>query len=253
MITIKNITKSYPMHDVLYGVDLTCERGKLQALLGANGAGKSTLINIVSGLLKADQGVVCIDNEDISINNNSYRKKVGYVFEHPIYIEKFTAKEYLVFVAKMHSLTKDKYVRQIEELLMYLDLPTNGKKYIENYSKGMKSKVSLAAALIHQPQYLILDEPFDGLDFVSIQKITRMFKDLAQKGTTILVASHQFDTVADLCDSFALLKEGKIAFNLPMPALIEKATLNHGHTTSPVKSYLESLMCVTPEKKLSWI
>jgi len=250
---IENITKSYKKQEVLKGVDLSCKTDQIQALLGANGAGKSTLINIISGLIKTDDGAFFIDDKRITIDSYKYRIKVGYVFEKPIYIEKLSAKEYLTFVAKMYKLPKNEYPQRIEELLTFFELPSDNKKYIESYSKGMKSKVSLAAALIHQPSYLILDEPFDGVDFVSIQKITRLFKDLTKKGVTILITSHQYDVVAELCDNFALLKAGKVIFNLTMPELVEKANIKHKNSENPVKSYLESLMNDSQESQLSWL
>lgn len=253
MIAIKEITKSYKKQEVLKGVNLTCKTGKIQALLGANGAGKSTLINIVSGLIKNNSGTFFIDDEEITIDSYKYRIKVGYVFEQPIYIDKLSAKEYLTFVAKMYKLPKNEFPQKIEELLTFFELPNNNKKYIESYSKGMKNKVSLAAALIHQPPYLILDEPFDGVDFVSIQKITRLFKDLANKGVTILITSHQYDVVAELCDSFALLKSGEIVFNSTMDELIEASKKQFDTTKNPVKSYLESLMSNEQDSSLSWV
>jgi ABC-2 type transport system ATP-binding protein len=253
MIEINQITKSYKKQEVLKGVELTCQTGKIQALLGANGAGKSTLINIVSGLIQQDAGTLFIDDEKISTESYKYRIKVGYVFEKPIYIDKLSAKEYLTFVAKMYKIPKGEYQDRMKELLAFFELPADNKKYIEDYSKGMKNKVSLAAALIHQPNYLILDEPFDGVDFVSIQKITRLFQQMANKGTTILITSHQYDVVAELCDNFALLKAGEIVFNLTMPELIKKATIKHSNTEKPVKSYLESLMNVTVDNSLSWL
>lgn len=252
MIEIKNITKSYKNQKVLQGVDLTCKTGKIQALLGANGSGKSTLVHIVSGLIESNGGDFFIDQEKITIDSYQYRIKVGYVFEKPIYIEKLSAKEYLTFVAKMYKLSKEEYPQRIDELLTFFELPFDNKKYIESYSKGMKNKVSLAAALIHHPKYLILDEPFDGVDFVSIQKITRLFKDLANKGVTILITSHQYDIVAGLCDYFALLKTGKIIFNLTMPELAEQANHQFKDTQNPVKSYLESLMSDVQQTNLTW-
>jgi len=253
MIEIKDITKAYKKQKVLKGINLTCKKGKIQALLGANGSGKSTLINIISGLIKMDGGAFFIDHKKITINNYKYRLKVGYVFEKPIYIDKLSAYEYLTFVAKLYGLQYDDYSKRIKELLTFFELPTLNKKYIEDYSKGMKSKVSLAAALLNQPTYLILDEPFDGFDFVAIQKISRLFHQMASKGATILIASHQFDIVANLCDNFALLKDGSIAFNLTMPKLIEKAEKEYPTTENSVKIYLESLMNGTNKTTLSWL
>lgn len=127
-------------------------------------------------MLEPYKGTFFIDGEQITIERYKYRIKVGYVFEKPIYIDKLSAREYLTFVAQMYKMSKAEYRDRIMELLAFFELPSDHKKYIENYSKGMKSKVSLAAALIHHPNYLILDEPFDGVDFVSIQKITRLFQ-----------------------------------------------------------------------------
>ena len=107
MIRANNIFKSYKKNEVLKGVDFICEKGKIQALLGANGAGKSTLINILSGIIEQDSGGFNIDNEEITINSYKYRNKVGYVFENPIYIEKFSAYEYFEFVARMYKIPKN--------------------------------------------------------------------------------------------------------------------------------------------------
>lgn len=252
MIEIKDIQKSYKKQEVLKGVDFQCTAGKIQALLGANGAGKSTLINIISALLVSNGGEFFIDGEKITDNSYKYKIKVGYVFENPIYIEKLSAREYLTFVAQMYKLPKEQYIARIAELLEFFELPDN-KKYIEDYSKGMQNKVSLAAALIHNPKYLILDEPFDGVDFVSIQKISRLFKQMASNGATILITSHQYDVVASLCDNFALLKEGEIIFNVEMSELEEKAKKSYSKEEIPVKAYLENLMNDKKDGTLSWV
>jgi ABC-2 type transport system ATP-binding protein len=217
------------------------EKGTIQALLGANGAGKSTFVHILSAIIKWDSGEIWIDNELITIDSYAYRSKVGYVFEKPIYIEKFSAKEYLTFVGEMYNLPKATYKQRVEELLAFFDLPTDNKKYIEHYSKGMKNKVSLAAALIHKPQYLILDEPFDGVDFMSIQKISKLLQDMAKNGATILITSHQYDVIAELADRFAFLQDGQIKFNVTMPELETMAEI-FAQEKNPVKAYLESLM-----------
>jgi len=240
MIRTNNIQKSYKENHVLKGVELSCEMGKIQALLGANGSGKSTLIHIVSGILEQDSGVYFIDYEEINIDSYAYRYKVGYVFEKPMYIEKFSAKEYLEFVAKLYKIPKSESQNSILELLSFFDLPTD-KKYIETYSKGMQGKVSLAAALIHKPKYLILDEPFDGIDFMSVQKISKLFKSLSAKGVTIFITSHQYDVISEMCDSFALLKDGKILFNVAFDQLIEMSR-DYSEEKNPVKSFLENLM-----------
>ncbi len=252
MIKINNISKKYTKHEVLRGVDLQVAKGTIQALLGANGAGKTTLIHILAGILKREAGTIIIDGELIKMSSYEYRRKVGYVLDKPIYIEKLSAQEYFAFVGEMYELEKAVYQPRIAELLAFFDLPTDNKKLIEDYSKGMKAKVSLAAALIHSPQYLILDEPFDGLDFVSVQKVGHLLRNMAQKGCTILLTSHQYDIIAELSDQFALLKEGKIVFNVSMPELQNMAN-EYNNSHDPVKSYLENLMSSNTKQNISFL
>ena len=248
MIKIANIKKSYNNNIVLNGVDFTCNKGEIQALLGANGAGKTTLIHIISGLLKKDFGICFIDNEEVTINNYSYKYNVGYILETPMYIENYTAKEYLEFVARLYKLDKNTIRLRIQELLDFFELPTQNKQYIKTFSKGMKSKISFAAALIHNPQYLIMDEPFNGMDFLTIQKVVSLLQNIKNNGVTILVTSHQYDIIAEVSDTFALLKDGVIKFNLPHKQLEQKA-IKEGENS--VKAYLEKLMKSGSEKNVS--
>ena len=252
MIEIKDIEKSFKQNHVLRGVNLSIEKGTIQALLGANGAGKTTLINIISGLMKTDGGKFEIDGELITLDSYEYRRKVGYVFEEPMYVEKFAAREQLEFLGKMYKLDKQTLKDRIDQLISFFDLPDCSMKYIESYSKGMKSKMSLAMSLLHNPSVLILDEPFDGIDFVSVQNITKLFRQMADKGATILITSHQYDVIADIGTRFALLKDGKIMFNTAMDELKQMASDFSGEQ-NPVKSYLESLMATDEKKNLSWI
>ena len=253
MIRISNIHKRYKSNLVLKCVDISINYGCIQSLLGANGAGKSTLIKIIACILESDSGELYIDNEKINIDSYGYRKKIGYVFEQPMYIDMLTPYEYLFFVGRMYNIEKNLLNNRINELLLFLDLHEID-NYIEKLSKGMKSKISIAAAIIHNPKYLILDEPFDGLDFLSIQKITRLFRTLVEKGCTILITSHQYDVIANLCDKFALLKNGSILFNYSFEEL-EKVAKEYTNESNPVKHYLEKLMDDNPsdKKSLSWI
>ena len=117
----------------------------------------------------------------------------------------------------------------------------------------MKNKVSLASALLHNPKYLIVDEPFDGMDFLSVQKCTTLFRTLASRGTTILITSHQFDVIAEVGDNFALLKDGEVKFNLPMAELEKKAAESDAEKGS-VKHYLENMMSAGEARSdLSWL
>ncbi len=250
MLEIKNIYKSYNNLSVLQGIDLEVKTGTIQALLGANGAGKSTLIHIISGLLEADKGKVIIDNEQITTENYKYKSKIGYVFETPVYIDNFTLKDFLHFASKMYKIEKNISTQRIQELSDFFNLPLQKKIY--TFSKGMKSKVSLATALIHNPDYLILDEPFAGLDFISIQKISALFKSMAKSGSVIFITSHQYDVISEVSDYFALLLDGKIVFNKTIKQL-ELTSKKYSGDPNPIKSFLENLMDNDKRKTISWL
>ena len=252
MIKIENVKKIFDKNIVLKNVNLSIKKGEIQALLGANGAGKSTLINIISGFLKQDDGNFFIDDHLISSKDYSYRTNTGYVFETPLYIENFSAKKYISFVGDLQRIPKKTLIKRVNELLYFFDLPI-GNSPIESYSKGMKSKTSLAAALVNNPSYLILDEPFDGLDFLSVQKVSRLLKDMASKGATILVTSHQYDIISEISNRFALLKDGEVLFNSTLAELEDRAN-SYNVGKEKVKLYLEYLMNKGEDKEnLSWI
>jgi ABC-2 type transport system ATP-binding protein len=252
MIKINNITKSFGKQRVLNGVNLEIKSGSIQSLLGANGAGKTTLVHIIAELMKCESGDVSIGEEMISVNSWKFKTETGFVFEQPVYIEKFTARECLTFVGKMYNIPDNELLKRVNDFIVFFEFPD--KKYIEKYSKGMKSKVSLACSLIHNPKYLILDEPFDGIDFVSVQKISRTLTNMAKNGCTILITSHQYDIIAGLCHKFALLKNGKIVFNNTLNELYQMAA-DWNNTDNSVKTYLEYCMNNDESelKQISWL
>lgn len=212
MLEIIQLSKTYKPQEVLKDINLTVPKGFIQGLIGKNGSGKSTLLNAIAGVIQYE-GTVKIDGEVIVPQRNDYRKKVGYVLQKPFYIEKLSATEYLSFVAEMYGISKKVYAPKIAELLNFFSLPKHNSKWIEDYSKGMKAKVSLATALLHDPEYFILDEPFDGMDFMSVENCVQLFKNKAEAGACILIASHQFDVITELCHSIALLQNKTIALN----------------------------------------
>jgi ABC-2 type transport system ATP-binding protein len=212
MIILKKLSKSYQKKSVLKDLNLKIPDGKIQAIFGENGSGKSTLIKCIANIIDFQSGEIFFDQTSIKSNNN-YKKNVGYLFDVPTYIDKFSAKEYLTFLGHLYKLPKKEIQKKIEKLMDIFELP-KGRQYIESYSVGTKNKVSIAAALLHEPQYLILDEPFDGLDFIACQRLSRILKEIAEQGGTILITSHQFDLIIPISDYFGLLIDGKIHLNV---------------------------------------
>jgi len=214
MIKIVNISKYYAAKCVVDNISFNINEGESICLLGQNGVGKTTIINIISGLLRQTKGNVFIDDEEILPGTYNYRRKFGYVFEEPMLINKLTAKEYLSMISQMHEIPKDIYKNRIISLLDFFNLVYEKDKYIESYSLGMKIKTSLAAAMVHNPKYLILDEPFNGLDISSTSSLINLLKSFVKKDRAIFITSHNLDLVADLCDRFLIMDKGKIVMDV---------------------------------------
>jgi len=213
MIQLINVSKQYSNKSILNNISFKVEKGEKVCLLGKNGSGKSTLINIISGLLKPSEGKLLIENEEISFSSHNYHKNFGYFFENPILIDKLTVKEFLFFVSKLYGLSSNVTHNRINSLLSFFNLPDED-KYIEQFSLGMKIKTSLAAALIHKPKYLVLDEPFKGLDIESVRDFINLMKTFIKKNNMLFITSHNLDIVANLCNRFLIMDKGKIIMDL---------------------------------------
>lgn len=253
MIKAINITKKYSGNIVLKDLMLNCDSGKIQLLIGGNGSGKTTLINILAKLLIPDSGEVSYTSNSIKYTKQDFKRETGFVFEKNVEIEKFTAEEYLTFVSKLHQIPKVDYRKRVSALISFFELSSIGKKYIEAYSKGMRKKIKIAAAIIHRPIFLILDEPFDGIDLPSAYKILETLREMSYNGTTILIASHQFNLVSEYCDNIALLKNGQIEFNQPIEEFKMNAKNSYEGITDPIPHHLKKLLERESDEDLTWI
>ena len=217
-VKLRNLHKRYRMGLVraLDGMNLKIDQGSLCGLVGPNGAGKTTLIYILAGLKRQDSGQVFLFEQEIKRDTFALRQRMGFVLDRPLYFEKLTCREFLRFTGAMYDLPKDEVHRKIEELLHFFDLVEVADRFIETYSKGMKQKVSLAAAIVHEPQLLVLDEPFDGIDPGSSEAIKRILVRMTEKGVTILITSHVLEMIETLCTECAIMHRGKIIFQSRM-------------------------------------
>ena len=209
-LELRGLQKKYKRKILaLDGLDLDVPAGCIFGLLGPNGAGKSTAINIIAGVVRRNDGEVRVLGEPIGDFDYEYKRRTGFVLEKPVYIEKLTVKEYLEFAAAMFGLEEEEGRRRTRELIRFFQLEEKQDKWIETYSSGMKKKVSLAAALMHQPELLILDEPLEGIDPVSAKLIKDNLRLMARQGVTVLISSHVLDTIEKLCDEIAIVHQGK--------------------------------------------
>jgi ABC-2 type transport system ATP-binding protein len=191
-------------------VDLSIRAGEFYGLLGQNGAGKTTTIKTIVGLLRPDEGTVGIGEYDTWVSPTEVKARIGVLPEEFNLYERLTGAELLDFTAAMHGLDRGEATRRRNELLDLLDLSDAGSKMIGDYSRGMRKKVALGAAIIHRPPVLFLDEPFEGVDAVSARLIRRLLQQAARGGTTIVFSSHEMHLVEKLCTRIGIMVAGKL-------------------------------------------
>ncbi|AEP01269.1 ABC transporter ATP-binding protein [Weizmannia coagulans] len=211
MIEIKNIKKRFDKKIVLRGLSLEIKDGDFFGILGTNGVGKTTLLKIIAGMMVPDSGEVTINGEKQDIKNYALQNLIGFVPDHAILYEYLTGEEYLYFVGGMFNVPKKKIVEFAANILNDFELYNEKDQLIKTYSHGMKQKISIAAALIHEPQILILDEPLTGIDLKSSKVIRKFLKDYTDKGKTVLITTHLLELAHSVCNQIAIIHEGKLA------------------------------------------
>ncbi len=212
-IEIANFMKRYRGGKIaVEGLDLIVPCGSFFGFVGPNGAGKTTTVNYISGLIKKSRGTLKLFGEIIKEGAYEYKRRIGVVLENPLYLDRLTGDEYMHFVGRMYGLDAQAARRRTDELFELLELNDSRGVQIRTYSAGMKKKISLSAALIHDPELLILDEPFEGIDAVSSKVIREILVRMVEKGRTIFLTSHMLEIVEKLCDEVAIIHKGKIVF-----------------------------------------
>jgi ABC-2 type transport system ATP-binding protein len=214
MLLVQNLKKSYGQKAVLNIETLEIPKGQSLGLVGNNGAGKTTLIRIILDLIRATEGKVLIEGNDAS-KTEDWKKFTGSFVDEKFLIEYLTPKEYFDFLAKVYALEKadvDNYLKNFEELFSGEIFGDN--KYIRDLSKGNKKKVGVAAALIGNPSFVLLDEPFENLDptaQIRLKQIITHFKKT--KNVTFIISSHDLNHVTEICDRIVLLEKGQVKFD----------------------------------------
>ena len=191
-------------------VSLRVREGEFFGFLGPNGAGKSTTIRMLCGLLKPTQGHVRIVGHDLATQALEVKRFIGVLPEEASLYERLSGEEFLVFAGRMYGLPREEAERRAADLLALMELTEAKNKLIVDYSMGMKKKTALASALIHRPRVLFLDEPFNGIDPVSVRAIRNALKQLTDHGTTIFFSSHVMEVVERLCTRVAIINRGRI-------------------------------------------
>jgi ABC-2 type transport system ATP-binding protein len=250
-IVVRHLSKAFRKKVAVDDVSFEVPRGRFFGFLGPNGAGKSTTIKMLTGLLRPTSGQVTIEGLDLERDLLALKRTIGVLPEElPLY-DRLTGQEYLHFAGRMYGLGREETRRRTQELLEFLSLAGEQGKLIVDYSQGMKKKVALAAALIHNPQVLFLDEPLNGIDPVSGRVVTDLLRRLADKGVTLFFTTHVLDVVERLCDEVAIIDHGRLVAQGTLDQI--RAQREVAQDASLEDVFLKLVSAEVRREDLSWI
>lgn len=219
-IRCQGLVKRFGQVTAVDGLSLEVPRGAFYAFLGPNGAGKSTTIAVLTGIYGADAGEVRILGHDLRRDPLSVKSRIGVVFEELALFERLTGRQYLVFCGRMYGLAGAEAARRAEELLDLVELTSRADGLIADYSKGMRRRVAIAAAVIHAPELVFLDEPFEGIDVIASAVIRELLKELQRSGTTLFLTTHVLEIADKLATHAGFIVGGRLVRGGTVPALL---------------------------------
>jgi len=256
-IIIENIVKNINDSPILKNISIKLRKGIIFGLIGPNGAGKTTLIKVISNIYEPTSGRIIIFGDCLKKDDFEIKNKMGVIYENNESLFQYlTGIEYLRFISDIYKIDKKTKEKKIDEIILFLDLEDHIDKLIGEYSKGMKTKLAFGSLLLHQPEIIIMDELFDGLDAYTIVKVKKILKILKNKGTTILISSHILSYVEDLCDEVAIINKGQIIYQSATKEI--RNQIKDNVTKETYKSLEEIFIELTTEKAdqektLSWL
>ncbi|ABF42571.1 ABC transporter, ATPase subunit [Candidatus Koribacter versatilis Ellin345] len=209
-IETQSLTRTFGAFTAVNAINLTVAPGQFFGFLGPNGAGKSTTIKMLTGLLAPTSGSIRILGHDLTANPVEVKQQIGVVPEGMALFGRLTGREYLEFVGRMYGLGRDVSAQRADELLDFMHLADEPKKLVADYSHGMQKKIALAAAVIHGPRVLFLDEPFEGVDAIAAGTLKAMLQHMITRGATIFLTSHVLEIVERLCSHVAIIHQGAL-------------------------------------------
>jgi len=238
IISVKKVVKNYGKNNALDKLNFDLKEGNCTGLIGNNGCGKTTTINIICNLIKYDGGEVFYKSCKVTPDFVSYKNNLGMVLSQPYYVDIFNVIEYWKFVCQFQNVPNSEIENRIKDLISLFDLKKDQEKQIKELSSGSQMKVTLGAAIIHNPELLVLDEPFINIDIETTEKIMNILKGFKGK-KTIFITSHNLDLVIELCDNFLIMDKGKIIQNINKTDFKNTTTLKEKVKKLLVKEYKE--------------
>jgi ABC-2 type transport system ATP-binding protein len=222
MISVYDLSRKFGPVRAVDDLSFEVRNNEIFALLGPNGAGKTTTIKMILGMLKPNKGTVHFNGKEIMPGDNSFKSRIGYVPENCVLYENLKGREYLEFVGNLHHLDPGMMHEKIERLLDLLELKNSAEKLIREYSKGMKQKILIISSLLHDPDLVILDEPFSGLDANAVSIFKELFRQESRQGKSIIFCSHVLEVVERLVDRILIINKGrKLAEGTPQEIVMK--------------------------------
>jgi len=209
-IVLAGVTRSYGRTVAVRQLSLAVRQGELFAFLGPNGAGKTTTIKMIVGLLRPDEGRVEVCGQDLAVDGLTVKSRLAYVPDQPFLYDKLTGREFFYFVAEMYRMTAERRDAILASLIARLDIGEYLDELTESYSHGMKQKIVLAAALLHEPAVLVIDEPMVGLDPRSIRTVKQLFQEHTRRGGTVFMSTHTLDIAQAVADRIGIIHRGRL-------------------------------------------
>jgi ABC-2 type transport system ATP-binding protein len=259
-----HLTRRFQDFTAVNDVNLTVATGQFFGFLGPNGAGKSTTIKMLTGLLAPTSGSIEILGQDFNDKTVELKRQLGVVPEGLALFGRLTAPEYLTFVGRMYGLDKATTKQRSEELLDFMSLTADSKKLVTDFSHGMQKKLALAAAVIHGPRILFLDEPFEGVDAIAAGTLKNMLQGMIARGATIFLTSHVLEIVERLCTHVAIIQRGSLVAQGSLEELRAGVQAHHPESGRTERATLEEIFLdvlgagkstgvPAPEQELSWL
>jgi ABC-2 type transport system ATP-binding protein len=210
MIRIIDLRKQYGRLAAVDKLNIEVAPGEIFGFLGPNGAGKTTTIRVMMGILRASSGRVILGGHDVEQEPQQAKAIAGFIPDRPFIYEKLSGREFLTFIAKLHGMESARRERRIDELLEYFELSNWQDELVEGFSHGMKQRLVLCAALVHEPRILIVDEPMVGLDPKGARTIKNLFRSLAEAGTTVFLSTHSLSVAEEVCHRIGIIQKGHL-------------------------------------------
>jgi heme exporter protein A len=219
IIEAQKLVKAYGLLPVLRGLDLTIQRGESVSVLGPNGSGKSTLLRLMTGLTRPTAGILTIGGWKLPEESAAVRGQIGLVSHRSLLYENLTARENLLFYGRLYNLTRTELDDRIKELLAQVGLSKRAHDLTRTFSRGMQQRLSIARAVLHQPDVLLFDEPHTGLDQSATTTLDNLLKNAGNEGRTVVMVTHQFDKALELTNRVVIISRGVVGYDAPSAGL----------------------------------